>query len=61
MASSRDSRESEFGGVPGRIAPLPHELTSEERTRLERATDPMNPSDTAEAALVREWTAEGRI
>lgn len=31
---------SEFGGQPGLIQPLPHELTAAERARLQRAVDP---------------------
>lgn len=35
-------KASEFGGVSGRIAPLPHRLTAAEASRLERNTDPMD-------------------
>lgn len=31
---------TEFGGQPGLIQPLPHELTAKERARLQRAIDP---------------------
>lgn len=53
------TKGSEFGGVPGRIAPLPHELTGAERARLERATEPTDPVDTAEEARVREAGRRG--
>lgn len=45
---------SEFGGVPGPIQPPPHEWTAAERARLERKVDPADPSDTEEAARLRE-------
>lgn len=45
---------SEFGGYPGPIQPPPHELTNAELARLERKVDPADPSDTVEAARVRE-------
>jgi hypothetical protein len=34
------AKGSEFGGQPGRIQPLPHDLTAAEEARLERATNP---------------------
>lgn len=34
------SKGSEFGGHPGRIQPLPHELDAREEARLMRAIDP---------------------
>jgi hypothetical protein len=60
MPSARDKRPSEYGGVPGRIAPLPHELDAAEAARLERAAEPTDGSDDATAALVRERRMEGR-
>lgn len=36
----RDRRPSEFGGVPGRIQPLPHEPTTDETLSLIYATEP---------------------
>jgi hypothetical protein len=47
-------KPSEFGGYPGTIQPPPHELTSAEQARLERKTNPADPSDTIEAARERE-------
>ncbi len=52
------SEPSEFGGVPGTIQPEPHQLTSVERARLERKVDPADPTDTVEAARVREVEGE---
>lgn len=46
--------DSEFGGAPGPIQPAPHELTTEELARLERRLDPADPSDSVEAARLRE-------
>ena len=45
---------SEFGGVGGTIQPEPHQLTSAEQARLERKTNPADPSDSVEAARERE-------
>lgn len=45
---------SEFGGYAGTIQPEPHELTAAERARLERKTNPADPSDTVDAARKRE-------
>lgn len=59
--ASRSKVPTEFGGVPGRIAPLPHPLTAAEASRLERATHPANPADTPEAVLIREWETERRL
>lgn len=53
------TKGSEFGGVPGRIQPLPHELTGAERARLERATEPTDPTDDAELVRVREAGKRG--
>jgi hypothetical protein len=36
----RDKRPSEFGGVPGRIQPPPHEPTTDETLSQVYATDP---------------------
>lgn len=49
---------SEFGGFGGPIQPPPHELTNAELARLERKTDSTDPSDTEEAARLREGGAE---
>lgn len=49
---------SEFGGVGGRIAPAPHELTNVETHRLEMSTDTTDASDDVNAALIREWELE---
>jgi hypothetical protein len=55
---------SEFGGEPGRVQRgtdgFTHELTPAEEARLARATEPTDPADDANAALIREWEAEGR-
>jgi hypothetical protein len=45
---------SEFGGYSGPIQPPPHEWNNAERARLERKTDSTDPSDTEEAARLRE-------
>ena len=37
---ARDKRPSEFGGVPGRIQPAPHEPTNAETLSLIYATEP---------------------
>lgn len=43
---ARDKRPSEFGGVPGRIQPAPHEPTTSETLSLIYATDPApSPTD----------------
>lgn len=52
--ANQSSSPSEFGGNPGTIQPAPHELTAAEQARLERRTDPADPSDTVEAARERE-------
>lgn len=44
---------SEFGGVPGRIQPLPHSLTPAEEARLMRATMDADDPSTATADSVR--------
>lgn len=46
------SKGSEFGGQPGRIQPLPHELTSAEEARLMRAIDPMDEAGDVEAQRI---------
>lgn len=51
---TQSNQPSEFGGYPGTIQPEPHELTNAERARLERKTNPADPSDTVEAARERE-------
>ena len=61
MASSRDKTPSEFGGVPGLVAPLPHEATNVDLLRWERATEASDPTDTAEKARLRELDREGRL
>ena len=45
---------SEYGGYPGLTQPEPHEWTAAERARLERKVNPVDPSDTEEAARIRE-------
>ena len=45
---------SEFGGHPGVTQPEPHKLTNVEQLRLERKTNPADPSDSVEAARARE-------
>lgn len=61
MASSRDRRASEFGGVPGRTVPVPYDLSNVDTLRLERATNPADATDTADKALLRELEMEGRL
>lgn len=58
---ARIKTATEFGGVPGRVHPEPHELTAAEEMRLERAANPADPADTGEGALIREWELEGRL
>lgn len=53
------SKSSEFGGVPGRIAPLPHPLTAAEQSRLERAIDPMDLEGSVEAQRVKDSGRRG--
>lgn len=60
MASSRDRRPSEFGGVPGLTPPAPYDLDSATQARLERATNADDATDTKDKALLRELTREGR-
>lgn len=43
MATNRDKRASEFGGVPGLIQPAPHEPTNAETLSLVYATEPAPP------------------
>lgn len=45
-------RSTEFGGVSGRIAPLPHALTAAEAARLERNTNPNDEGATVEKQRV---------
>lgn len=54
------TKGSEFGGVPGMIAPQPHELTAYETHRLTLAIDPMDDTTTAEDMRVLEAIAEKR-
>lgn len=54
MTQPRPADESEFGGAPGMIQPPPHKLTAVEQARLERKTNPADPSDSVEAARARE-------
>lgn len=51
---TRPSDESEFGGAPGLIQPPPHELSPAEQLRLERRLNPADPTDSVEAARIRE-------
>jgi hypothetical protein len=46
------TKGSEFGGVPGRIQPLPHTLTPAEEARLMRST--MSAPDPASASVESE-------
>lgn len=46
--------DSEFDWAGGPIAPPPHELTAAEQARLERRLDPSDPTDTIDAARLRE-------
>lgn len=57
-----DKRASEFGGVPGRIQPQPHDIqdSAYEQHRLIMSTDPTDATDTPEGALARERKREGR-
>lgn len=48
------SKGSEFGGVPGLIAPEPHEMEGWERAAAERRTDPNDATDDADAVRLRE-------
>jgi hypothetical protein len=50
---------SEYGGYAGSIQPEPHELTSIEKARLIRRTNPSDASDTVDAARDRELRGEG--
>lgn len=59
--ASRDKRPTEFGGKPGLVQGDGHEPTAAEMSRLARATDAVDPADTPEAALIREWEREGRV
>jgi len=54
------TKGSEFGGVPGKIAPLPHELTAYEEHRLTVAIDPMDEGSDADAMRLLEAIAERR-
>jgi hypothetical protein len=45
---------SEFSGFSGTIQPDPHPLSSVEQARLERKTNPADPTDSVEAARDRE-------
>jgi hypothetical protein len=58
----RSKKPSEFGGVPGLVAPQPHDISSSayEQARLQRAVDPADSTDSVELALAREWEREGR-
>jgi len=55
------TKGSEFGGVPGLVAPLPHSLTPAEEARLERSTmsAPDPASATADSERVREAGRRG--
>ena len=54
------TKGSEFGGVPGRISPLPHELEPHERHRLTLAIDPMDEATTDDDMRLLEAIAERR-
>lgn len=54
LAMTQANEPSEMGGYPGTIQPEPHKLTSVEQARLERKTNPADPSDSVEAARERE-------
>jgi hypothetical protein len=54
MAPLRDKRPGEFGGVPGRIQPAPHEPTNSETLSLIYATEtaaPIAPGQTIEEVV----------
>lgn len=64
--ANRSREASEFGGVPGRVAPPKfghpfgvEEGVAHEFARLMRATEPTDPADTPEAALAREQLRDG--
>lgn len=57
---SMATKGSEFGGVPGKIAPMPHQLTPYEEARLMRAIDPMDEETDITAQRAAEARAEGR-
>jgi hypothetical protein len=48
------AQDSEFDWAGGPIAPPPHELTAAEQARLERKMSTSDPSDTIDAARLRE-------
>lgn len=58
MTTPRNDEPSEFGGYGGPIQPEPHPLTNAELARLERKTDAADPSDSVEAARIREGGKE---
>jgi hypothetical protein len=59
---ARSKKSSEFGGVPGRIAPDPHTpaLVSWEQARLNVQTDPADALSSPEAVFEAERQMEGR-
>lgn len=52
----RGPEASEYGGVPGRIQPPPHDVANSphEQLSLIYSTDPADPEDGIDAALNRE-------
>lgn len=61
MANERTP--SEFGGEPGLVQRGTDGvavLDAAAEARLMRATDPADPNDSVDGALVREWRREGR-
>lgn len=50
---------SEYGGTEGLIQPLPHALTSAEKARLERATNPTDDVATADSQRIVEAGKRG--
>jgi hypothetical protein len=55
-----NSKGSEFGGVPGKIAPLPHELSAYEQHRLAMKIDPTDEATSVEDMRLLEAIAERR-
>lgn len=53
------AKASEFGGHAGRVQPLPHVLTAREQARLERGTEPTDPTATADSQRVVEAGKRG--
>lgn len=54
------TKGSEFGGVLGKIAPLPHKLRAHEEARLMRQIDPMDSETSVDDQRIKEARSEGR-